>query len=161
MKTLKRVVLTSLLIFPLAFAGCGGGGGLPDGETGTVTGTVTYNGQPVPEGSTVVFIKSGGGAGVSGNGSTDGSGVYELGMRDGTDILAGTYQVGVSPPPVADASLTPDQIMEQAPELTGKGAPVAAAAKLAFPVKYTAPESSGLTFQVKAGENTLDIQMAD
>lgn len=153
-----------VLIIPFLMCGCGGGGGLPAGDTGTVSGTVTYNSQPVPAGSTVVFVKQGGGAGVSGNGATDASGNYQLSMRDGNDILVGVYSVGVAPPP--EPELSPEQMMEQGMKEAENAKPSASPAPpeeptYAFPAKYVSPETSGLKFEVKAGENRFDIQMGD
>jgi len=146
MKCLHSIYILSVA---LILAGCGESGGLPEGETGTVSGSVKFKGQPVAEGSSVVFIQAGG-QGIVGNGTTDASGKYTLSMRDGTDILVGTYQVGVSPPSPT-SGMTPDEIMnlEKPPE----------APKVEYQEKYLSPEMSGLKFEVTAGDNTIDIEL--
>lgn len=131
--------------------GCGGGNGLPSGGKGTVSGKVTYNGQPVPQGCIVSFI---GPNGITGTGVTDGSGAYRISMRDGKNVLAGGYRVSVSPPPPAPIS------DEEAMKLSMAGKPTVEAVK-EVPQKYRNPESSPLTFEVMEGANTFDIALTD
>lgn len=145
--------LVTLFLFGGLLAGCGGAEGLPKGERGTVSGTVKYNGAPVPAGCTVLFQKSGGGFVASG--TTDAEGKYSLSMRGETNILAGTYSVGISPP-VADAGLSPDEIMKRQSE----GKPIESP-KAPFPEKYTAAETAGLSREVKAGANTIDLELTN
>ena len=138
------------LFVTMMFVGCGGGGGgLPEGETGTVSGSVTHAGSPVAEGSTVTFIQVGG-TGIVGTATSDAAGKYTLSMRNGPDILVGKYMVGVSPPNPA-ANMTPEEIMElpEPPETP----------KAPYDEKYLSPESSGIVVEVKAGENALDITL--
>ncbi len=146
---MRKFVATSVML--LLAAGCTGGSSLPEGETGTVKGTVTYNGQPVPEGSTVMFMKVEGG--FLGIGTTDAAGNYTLAMQGAPDILAGQYYVGISPP-VADSGLTPEQIMEQGSDALPETPSV-------IPERYLSAESSGLRKDVAAGENTIDITLTD
>lgn len=131
-------------------SGCGGGG-LPEGASGTVGGKVTYNGQPVPTGCVVSFI---GPKGITGSGATDSGGTYRISMRDGDKVLAGSYKVSVSPPQAAPLS------DEEAMKASMEGKPTVKEVK-EVPEKYRSPESSPLTFEVKAGANTFDIDMTD
>lgn len=148
-------------IFALCLAGAAavvatgcGGSTLPEGETGTVSGTVTYNGQPVPQGSTVVFVRKD--KGYVANAVTDAAGKYSLTMRDGSKILVGTYSVGVTPP----TPTTPALSDEEYNRLSAEGK-LPEPPKSPFPEKFHSPETSGLTFEVNAGPNTIDIPLAE
>jgi hypothetical protein len=144
-----------LLVYCIAgfAAGCSGDG-LPEGETGTVRGRVTYSGQPVPEGSVVMFMGSE--TGILGTGVTDTNGEYLLSMRDGLSILVGTYRVSVNPPNPGE-TLSQEEVMERS--MAGS-LPNPADVK-EIPVRYRNPESSTLVFEVKPGANTFDIDMKD
>jgi len=137
----------------LSTLGCGGGDGLPEGETGTVSGMVTYKNSPVPEGTVVVFMKDGGG--FTATDTTDAAGKYQLLMRNAPDVLVGTYNVGVTPP-LPDMGLTPDEIMQRGMEGTLPETP-----KNVIPERYLNAETSGLTFEVKEGENSINIELVD
>lgn len=149
----KLGVLCTLTPLLLALTGCSGGG--LSGPTGTVTGKVTYNGEPVPAGCSVVFMHQESSTPASGTTSADGS--YTLTMRGEPKTLAGEYKVSISPPTSneqVDAN-TPGYeatMMEGTPD-TAQPAP--------FPDKYMLPETSGLTFTVKEGSNTIDVEMKD
>lgn len=153
MKMNLSVKLLTLCSIAAVACGCGGSG-LPSGETGTVSGQVVYNGSPVPEGCTVLFMRSEGG--ISGVGTTDSNGNYKLAMRDGEDILVGTYRVSVNPPTAA-ATLSDEEMME----LSMKGEAPEAPEVKEVPETYRSPETSPLSFDVKSGENKIDIELAE
>ena len=131
-------------------AGCGGSGELPEGNTGSVSGKVTYKGEAVPDGATIIFINKDNGITASGTIGSNGS--YSLQMRDGGNILVGSYQIGVTPPTI---EMTPAE--EEAVNLTGKMPPVKKWPSI--PEKYRIPESSGELFEVKEGSNVFDLDM--
>lgn len=145
------VILCGIL---LLFPGCGGGSNLPKGETGTVRGTVTYKGGPVPAGTTVIFVRDE--DGLLGTGQVNANGEYLLRMRDGLKIVTGAYRVSVTPPDVA-ANLDQDEIMRL--QMAGK-LPDPATIK-EVPLKYRSPEGSTLVCDVQPGANTFDIDMKD
>ncbi len=149
-KTCAPFALAPLL---LVLAGCGGGG--LAGPTGTVTGKVTHNGEPIPAGCSVTFIHQGTSTPASGLISADGS--YSLTMRGEEKVLAGEYKVSVSPP------ASNEQVDENTEgyEATMTGAGDAATVTVPFPDKYLLAETSGLTFTVNEGSNTIDVKMAD
>jgi hypothetical protein len=151
MKTIGRLNVWTICAVAFWVCGCGGGEGLPPGATGTVGGKVTYNGQAVPAGSTVTFV---GPKGITGSGLTDAGGAYTISMRDGKNVLAGSYKVSVSPPQAAP--LSDDEAMK----LSMEGKPTTQEVK-EVPEKYRSPETSPLSFEVKAGANTFDIDMTD
>lgn len=150
-----KILSTSLsAVLLVVAAGCGSGGGLPAGETGTVRGSVKYLGKPVPEGCSVVFMRDP--DGLLGVGKVDANGDYLLRMRDGLKVVVGTYRVSVTPPDVA-ATLNQDEIMVM--QQQGK-LPDPAAVK-EVPAKYRSPEGSTLVCDVQPGSNTFDIEMKD
>lgn len=151
--TWKIRALCALVPLLLALAGCGGGG--LAGPTGTVTGKVTHNGQPVPAGCSVTFIHQETSTPASGLISADGS--YALTMRGEKRVLAGEYKVSVSPP------ASNEQVDENSEgyEATMTGGGAATTVTVPFPDKYLLAETSGLTFTVKEGSNTFDVKMDD
>lgn len=151
MKMIDRTIVLLTCTATLWTCGCGGGAGLPSGGKGTVTGKVTYNGQPVPQGCIVSFI---GPNGITGSGITDGSGSYRISMRDGRNVLVGGYRISVSPPP--PPPLSDDEAMK----LSMAGKPTVQVVK-EVPERYRNPENSPLAFEVMEGANTFDIALTD
>ena len=123
---------------------------MPEGNTGVVSGKVTFKGEAVPEGASIVFINKDKGLTASGAIGSDGS--YSLQMRDGGDILVGSYQIGVTPP---TTEMTPEE--QEAVNLTGKMPAVKEWTSI--PAKYRVPESSGIVFEIKEGSNEFDLDM--
>ena len=146
-------VLCMLVPSLLMFGGCSSSS--LTGPTGMVTGTVTYNGEPVRAGCNVVFIHQATSTPASGMISADGS--YELAMRGEKRVLAGEYKVSVSPP------ASNEQVDENSEgyEATMTGGGAAATVTVPFPDKYLLAETSGLAFTVKEGPNTFDVKMDD
>lgn len=119
--------------------GCGGG-------TGTVSGTVTHNGQPLPYGS-VQFVSPGGAF------------VSEIGPD-------GSYTINAVPTGVSKISITcqDPKYVEYMKALSAsardpklpkpKGSPEDFNK---IPNQYTDPNTSGLTYEVKSGKQTHDI----
>jgi hypothetical protein len=107
--------------------GCGAKGP----PMGSVSGKVTYKGQPLTTG-VVTLLNEKAGSGASGE--IDASGIYQI-----PSIRTGEYNVAVhqSPP---------------APGAAPKGN-----WKLNIPEKYQTPQTSGLTATVKEGSNTADF----
>lgn len=153
MKDLGRLMrcLTGTIV--LAAVGCGGGSDFPEGPTGTVKGTAKYKAAAVPEGSTVLFVRQDGGFIASG--TTDAAGNYQLMMKSTPNVLTGTYSIGVNPPAV-DLGLSDEEIMER-----GAAGTLPEPPKSPIPEKYLSAESSPLVFDVKEGENTIDLDLVD
>jgi hypothetical protein len=146
--------LTLLTAAALLLAGCNQSA-LPPGPTGTVQGKVTYNGNPVPDGSTVMFLHEETSLPATCEVAADGT--YTLSMAGEGEVLAGTYSVSVSPPDSGEISEATDMEAYKA-AMEGGGAPEATAP---FPEKYYAVETSGLSFEVKEGPNTIDVELKD
>lgn len=116
----------------VALVGCG----KEDGGA-KVTGVVTYKGQPVTQGS-ISFIPSGA---ASAWARIEPDGRYNLQSAKRTDrIEPGTYAV---------------VIVAGARDLTGDG-PVE---ELPVPVSVTSRGTTPLSYEVKPGENTIDINL--
>lgn len=152
----------ALLMFSsfAAMAGCSGGGiaGLYP-----VSGTVTYQGQPV-EGALISFIGKGETRPATAVSKKDGT--YELYTLDSRGALPGSYNVVVTkteaPPESAnkDLGMSPagvDLSMEQAAANVGKPLPKP---KELLPAKYGSPATTTLNFEVKnTGKNVFDLKL--
>lgn len=125
-----------VFVFVVASVGCGSG--KPNRPpVAVVNGKVLLDGQPLETGSIETSVDSGRGA----LGSIQG-GQFELstyGTNDGA--ILGTHKVAV----IAREK--------------GEAGPEAKAGKLLIPERYTSPLSSGLTIEVKAGDNTPTLEL--
>jgi PHD/YefM family antitoxin component YafN of YafNO toxin-antitoxin module len=124
-----------MLLLTLALSGCGG--------RGSVTGTVTYKNKPVPFGQ-VLFEGS---DGASRQSNIDKNGKFFI-----EDVATGEAKVAVmSPNPKSITVLTKgNKKAESFAEVPNW---------IALPAKYEAVAKSGLTFPIKKGENTINIDL--
>ena len=145
----QAAILCSLLV---TAAGCGGGSGLPEGVTsGTVGGTVTFSGSPIPEGCTVSFYPEGG-TGIPAVSSTSADGSFRLRARGTFDIPTGIYKVVIQPPP------PPVMSDEEAMKASVAGTLQTNEMK-EVPQKYRAVDSTKELFEVKEGSNDARIDL--
>lgn len=122
------------------------------GKTASVHGQVTYKGKPVPNAS--VSFSPVEGTGRAATGITDGNGRFALGTFSRSDgAMIGKYRVSViargperAPKPGEVGSGMPGEMMPGDPLI---------------PTKYFAPDTSGLTFEVKRGSNRADFELKD
>ncbi len=149
----SRWTLTCILL-SLTLTGCGSNSNLPKGETGTVKGKISYQGKPVPEGCRVTFM--GGTTGLVATGVTDSSGEFLLYMRNGLDVLCGTYRVSILPPNPS-ANLSDTQVMELS--MAGKLPDTSKMKEV--PDRYRNPETTKEVFEVKPGSNNYELDMKD
>lgn len=126
---------------------------LPEGPTGTLHGKVTYKGSAPPAGSAISFIHDK--TGFVAVGSIQGDGSYTAQMKGQPELPVGAYQISVTGPPAPE--MTPEQM---AAMYEGKSDPSATAAN-SLPAKYADIATSGLTYEVKEGDNTHDVQLSD
>ena len=165
MKIQRNLLLSSLLCLGLlVIAGCGGGPSKP--TTYPVTGTVTYKGTPL-EGATVTFIsKNQVVQPHSAVGTTNAAGKFELTtFANGDGAVAGSYLVKVvkfeypKPKDTAPATNPINDGVEIAIEEDSGYNPDAGIEAVdplpqnVLPNKFEDPNKSGLTAEVKAGEN--------
>jgi hypothetical protein len=127
--------------------GCGGGG-----NVGSVSGEIKYKGKPIPNADVTFSPESSEGKLASGR--TDANGKYSLAMpTNGAGAQVGKYRVHI----IArgpDRPAKPGEVQTGMPGETMPGDPL-------IPQKYFAPDSSGLTFEVKSGSNTANFDLAN
>jgi hypothetical protein len=148
--------------------GCGGGAEGP--ATEPVSGTVTLDGKPI-EGAQVVFVPNGSGRAASA--TTDAAGKYELTTFNPADgAVIGSYKVTIAKTEGATVSvnlegLSPEEATKKAAEAyysSGANKNIGnpnAKAKVTelVPAKYKSDATSGLTAEVKEGNNTFDFPL--
>lgn len=140
----SRQLLSSVLGLGLLFClGCFGADAQPPspaGPKGTVTGKVTHEGKPVTTG--LVTFDSGKGYVAGAPLKPDGT--FELKGPDGNAVPVGKYNVGVSPPPAATPAAG-STTMPPPPKIEG------------VPEKFYNPQTSGVTVEIKEGQQNLDV----
>ncbi len=151
---MSRFIGCSILV--LVFVGCGETGDADRPATAPVTGSVTYNGQPV-EGATVTFM-AGSSEGRGAVGTTDASGKFQLTTFEAGDgAIPGSYKVKI-----AKTVGGGPQTAEEAMALMESGAgPPTDEQKDELPVKYKDENTSGLTADVKDGDNDFPFELTD
>jgi len=132
--------LAALALITLPFLGCGSGE-----PSGTVSGKVTYKGEPVSE-AIVTFKHVENGA--SAQGELDSSGQYEIVGADG-GLPIGSYTVMITVPQVED----PKSPKGQSPMFMDKVMPN-------VPKQYRSA-SSPLKADLVEGANTHDFELKD
>lgn len=143
LKNVKNAVVWGpALLFCLALAGCGSGGPV----MGRVSGTVTYQGKPLPKG-TVTFIPTDS-TRPSATGTIN-NGAYTLQTTEpGDGAVVGGYKVAVS------------DVDSEVMNTPVPGMPVEAP-KSAIPKKYGDANASGLTAEVQSGSQTKNFDLVD
>ena len=150
---MTRLVWTLLVCFSF-LVGCGP----PEGQrpTAPVEVTVTYQGKPV-DGATVTFITSV--EPMAANGITDAKGIAHLstyGVKDGAVI--GSNLITITKTEV-DKSIKKKEIPPDQADVVGF-TPLTPL-KSFLPKKYAMPGSSGLTGEVKSGQNKFSFDLKD
>lgn len=132
-------ILASAVLLPMGCSGAAGPAMAP------VSGTVTYNGKPVPKG-TVSFVATKDGQ-RNATGMIDQAGHYTLqteNPRDGAEV--GDYEVSIFS--------HDEEILDYTPKTPIK-------VQRVVPEKYEDPKKSGLKRTVKPGSNTFDFELTD
>lgn len=140
-----------ILVSCLLAAGCGG---TDFGPMGSISGRVTMNGEPVAEGTKVLFMHPS--EGHAGFGITSADGAYSIEWRrSGTTydgLPVGKYQVMLVPADYVDVDeLSADEMLEGG----GSGGQTSSQ----IPPKYLRAATSGLEYEVSEGENEIDIDI--
>jgi hypothetical protein len=121
-------------------------------ETASVSGRVTYQGKPLPDG-TVTFYPT---AGRPGRGTIGPDGTYKLTtFKDGDGAILGKHRVTIKstkcvdlPPaktPAEEAAMARSRVQHQVEWL--------------LPEKYARENTSELTAEVAAGDNTIHFDL--
>jgi len=126
----------------LFLSGCQGTSDTDRGPTGTLSGKVAYKGEALKEGTVQLNNPE---KGSGGEVTINEDGTFEFTSAAG--LVTGTYQVSVVPPMV-EKSFGPDTPASEVPKEMPN-----------IPEKYRYPDSSGLSVEIKEGENTLEIEM--
>ncbi len=131
-----RAVLFVAMTCGWIFSGCGEPA-KEVGPTGTVSGTVTFDGSPVTEGRVQLYSQSTGEGGAT---TLDAQGAFRL----EEPLPVGAYSVFVLPPP--EPAPSPDVAYEpkEYPNI---------------PEKYRSEMTTDLKVEVAEGENTFPIEM--
>lgn len=121
------------------------------GSTGTVKGRLTMDGKPLKPGTAVTLMQPD--SGYLAFGTTDAEGNFEVKSWNEGHMPIGTYRVMIQPP----AGDSPDPESAEAAELALSGG--GGADKAEFPERYRQTTTSGLTYEVKEGENHFEIDL--
>lgn len=147
---LRRGRSGAVLALTLAVAGlavgCGGSSGP---ELAKVTGTVTYQGKPIPLGT--ISFQPTDPAGTPATGIIGDDGSYALQTTEpGDGARLGSYTVAIRAVE-GEPEVPLDYIPKKKPP----------APKALVPEKYSNPMSSGLTAKVESGRNTINFELQD
>ncbi len=142
----------ALLMLANLLAGCGPE--KPQNEA-TVTGKVTYNGQPV-ENATVLFQTDD--FSYTAAGGTDAEGVYTLSDGTASGCKPGEYVVTISK---TETTSEGEHVSEDDPAYGDPGSTPKVTTTHLLPEKYADPLSTDLKATVQAGENTIDFTLED
>jgi len=135
-------------------SGCGKG---YSGAQGTVSGTVTLNGNPVEVGTLVTFIAT---EGFAASGIVESGGAYTVTIPDmGSKIPALNYKIMVSAPAVGGVSEEGDDYEKYMGSVNPDAKPGGGQSAAKIPGKYSSTGTSGLSFDVKEGDNTINIEL--
>lgn len=144
------LLLCGLPLLALSLIGCGG---YDYGPTGTIRGKLTMQGKPLSPGTAVSFMQME--KGFLAFGLTDAEGKFEVKSWNEGAMPIGVYKVMVAPP----ASAPPPPQNYTAEELFDKPELLDPVVKAEFPMKYRDTQTSGLEFEVKAGENSCEFDL--
>lgn len=133
---MKRFRILHVTMVATLCLGCGGK------YSARVTGKVTVDGAPAGEG-TISFEPTG--PGMMASGKIDASGSYTLQSNANVGLTPGEYRVMLD-------------IRE--PPIWPKGGGLPMPGKLKIPERYARTETSGLTYTVESGRNTIDIDIS-
>jgi hypothetical protein len=152
-------LLTGTLLLSLLVCGCNNSGMGPQGQ---VSGKVIYNGKPLPGGQ-VTFLTA---KGYTFNSVIDPEGNYKLQAPVGEAkiVVDNRMLLKSNEPPKLDLrhppGITPPPGVKQ-DDAGASSAPAIAGTYVALPKKYSSPDASGLTYTVKSGTQTYDIDLSD
>lgn len=163
MKIPKQVrpwsVITILAVAGLTpVAGCGDDEGI--GKRYPVSGTVTYNGQPLEKGT--INFQAIAADGRSAGGDIQGGEYRLMTQSPGDGALPGKYRVSITAKDV-DMSKVEATSKKQGGTLPSKKdlGQAFQKSKRLIPARYESASTSGLEAEVKEGSNTFDFPLTD
>jgi hypothetical protein len=150
---IERLSVVSLLCLVTA-GGCG-----PSGPAlGTVSGRVTFDGQPVTIGTVRFWPQSGRPA----TGELDAEGYYQLKtFVEGDGALVGTHAVTIEALEVVGAAPQVDSLEQEMQVFSDPATARVKAQRIQWlvPERYSSPQTSRLTATVESGENSLNFPL--
>jgi hypothetical protein len=135
MKTRTSSLSILAILLVVAIVGCQG-----DPEIGVVRGTVKLKGQPITSGT---ITMEGGPSQISLMAPIGADGTYEMKTHDAGGLPPGSYKVAVSDQRIAEGDLVVLATDVKKAQSPGPN----------IPQKYRTIETSGLTAEVKSGDN--------
>lgn len=143
---LRRVACpASVLLALLAALGCGG--------SATVSGKVTYKGEPLPWGSVVIY----GADGKVESGRISPDGAYAVHKAPVGDVKMAVIVSDPSPRKASEMQLGAGAKKRT---MRPPGIPDVPAIKFVpIPDRYKEPDQSGLNFTLKSGAQTIDLDL--
>ncbi len=149
--------------------GCAGSVDGFKGPRGEVTGTVTFRGEPVPEGCLVRFQTLEGNT-YSADGVVQADGSFQLKSNGSPQIPAVTYGVMITPPANPDdgmetSTVDPEDLNDPVKraelERLAKERQKEIEASLPFPRKHMSLGTSTISFPVEPGKNVADLELEE
>jgi hypothetical protein len=145
---MRRLVLVSIAV--LLFVGC-----RPRAPKGTVSGTITYQGQPV-NGATLLLYPTFGDEGAEISIPVSQEGTFRT-----DDVVAGEYKVVVQASPgnpgPSTKGMSPEQLAKMKDQLEQMKAP----ATIKYPDRYKQRDKTDLNVTVVRGDQTLPLELKD
>ena len=143
------VLATSIIAFTILMPGCGPSDGV---DLGAVTGTVTFDGQPLPNASVSFHPQSGRGS----FGTTDEAGSYKLTYMKGREgATVGKHKVTITSKVWAEPSRTVDH-QTSAKDKRSAGS---RGREELLPAKYRLKEETILSAEIESGSNELNFDL--
>jgi len=150
----------TLVLAAIMVGGCSPGTQRP--PTYRVTGTVTMKGQPL-EGATVAFVPAEGASHEAATGITDAAGKFKLStFLAGDGAQEGEYRIKVSKSDVKKPTKEEQDkyiSMEEEQKIQFGDEKPTPPAKNKLPKKYASEATSGFTYAVKKGANTVELKL--
>jgi len=129
--------------------------GCSDSGFESVSGVVTYDGNPVAD-ATVGFLPKDGKVGRPAFGVTESDGTYELStLKAGDGVVAGDYNVTITAVDIIQSEKA-KKLAEEFGSLAADMPQPKPKEKWRIPKTFSDTESSGLEFTVESGSNTAD-----
>ncbi len=144
----------TLAVLLVALLGCGESGP----AMGTVSGRVTFEGEPVPVGTVRFWPQSGRPA----TGDLDEQGRFELTtFESGDGALVGSHTVTIDAHVVEGAAPKMDSLEQEMEVFSDPSTPRVRAQRIRWlvPERYSTPKGSQLTATVEPGENQIDFPL--
>ncbi len=145
-----------VLLLPFGLVACSGCG--ESKPVGYVSGTVTFDGEPVAEGNKIYFEQSS--KGIIAGAVIGTSGEYSLNYNGEAGIPLGDYVVYVGPP---DSNMTQQEFYELKrkvdAEYKSRGETPPPSPDWVLPPKFYRPATSPLRKTIEPGENTIEISV--